>query len=96
MTLAQHVAAADGGDVAVGLIAGELQAPALAQGRAVGARPDLGVGAVLGRGEVGQGNAVPQLPEVVVAQGGVRRALLLSVSPFNLDSAARVSLFNKV
>ncbi|MNF76001.1 hypothetical protein D3C84_580960 [compost metagenome] len=70
MTLAQHVAAADGRDVAVGLVTGKLHAPALAERRGVGTGPDLGVGGVLGRGKERQRHAVAQLPQVVVAEAG--------------------------
>ncbi|MNX96125.1 hypothetical protein D3C86_1284270 [compost metagenome] len=68
MALAQHVAAADGRDVAVGLVTRKLHAPALAERRGVGARPDLGVGGIFRGGKERQRNAVPQLPQVVVAK----------------------------
>ncbi|CRQ89548.1 hypothetical protein PAERUG_E5_London_17_VIM_2_12_12_05237 [Pseudomonas aeruginosa] len=68
MALADHIHAAHRGHVAVGLVAGQLHAPALAQRRGIGAGPDLGVVLVLRRGEIGQRDGVAELPEVVVAQ----------------------------
>src|SRR5450830_89063 len=76
MALAQHIAAADGGDIAVGLVTGKLHGPAFVQWCAIGAGPDLGIALVLRCGEVSQGNAVAQLPEVVVADRGHHAQIL--------------------
>ncbi len=65
---AQHIGASDGGHVAVGLVARELQAPAVGQGHGVRARPNPGVGRLLGRGEKGQRECMAALPQVVMAE----------------------------